>query len=78
MLKCHVGTLGKALDFGTLTILAVTLYASPDLPHGKFAGKIIIDAGNYHSKRDDLNPSWRTRKSPPAYGCRICRLEPGW
>lgn len=54
MLKCQVGTVEQAIDFGEIVILAVPLYAYPDLPLEKFAGKIVVDAGNYHPKRDDL------------------------
>ena len=62
MLKCQVGTVEEALTFGVMTVLAVPLYAYPDLPHEKFAEKIVVDAGNYHPKRDELIPELEGQK----------------
>lgn len=52
MLKSEVGTVAEAIGFGDMLVLAIPVYAYPDLPVDLFDGKLVIDAGNYHPHRD--------------------------
>src|SRR5262245_11247 len=49
------GTVGDALDFGDVILVAVPYKAIPELAHdygAKFAGKIVIDPANAVARRD--------------------------
>ena len=49
------GTVGDALDFGEVILVAVPYKAIPELAHDygpKFAGKIVIDPANAVARRD--------------------------
>ncbi|KJK02689.1 NADP oxidoreductase [Pseudomonas sp. 21] len=51
-LGCEVGTVEQAASFGDLVLLAVPFGRYPELPVEAFAGKVVLDAGNYYPQRD--------------------------
>ena len=51
-IKCAVGTAAEAAQFGDVVLLAVPFFAVPELDPEPFAGKIVMDAGNYYPQRD--------------------------
>jgi 8-hydroxy-5-deazaflavin:NADPH oxidoreductase len=51
---CGAGTVDEAAAFGSLILLAIPLKNYPQLPQGVFAGKIVMDAGNYYPDRDGV------------------------
>lgn len=63
MLGCEVGTVEEAIAFGDVILIAVPFFAYDDLPADLLDGKLIIDAGNYHPKRDEQVPELDERKT---------------
>ncbi|MFR0693670.1 NADPH-dependent F420 reductase [Enterobacterales bacterium AE_CKDN230030158-1A_HGKHYDSX7] len=51
-LGCRVGTVEQAAAFGELVLLAIPFGRYPELPAAAFAGKVVLDAGNYYPQRD--------------------------
>jgi Predicted dinucleotide-binding enzymes len=51
---CAAGTLDEAGAFGSLILLAIPLKNYPQLPDRVFAGKIVMDTGNYYPNRDGI------------------------
>lgn len=45
-------TVEEAAGFGDLVLVAIPLKAVGDLPAAAFAGRIVVDANNYHPGRD--------------------------
>ncbi|WP_034161282.1 NADPH-dependent F420 reductase [Sphingomonas sp. ERG5] len=56
-LKCAVGTVAEAVAFGDVVLLAVPFSSIEDLAPAPFAGKIVMDAGNYYPQRDGDIPA---------------------
>jgi 8-hydroxy-5-deazaflavin:NADPH oxidoreductase len=48
----RAATVAEAAGFGDLVIVALPVLAYADLPGDAFAGKVVVDAGNYYSARD--------------------------
>jgi predicted dinucleotide-binding enzyme len=48
----EVGSVEEAVAFGDIVLVAVPLKNYPALPAAPFAGKIVIDTGNYYPRRD--------------------------
>ena len=48
----HAATAAEAASFGAVVVVAVPLKAYPALPAEPFAGRIVVDANNYHPERD--------------------------
>jgi 8-hydroxy-5-deazaflavin:NADPH oxidoreductase len=46
----------EAAAFGDVIVIAIPFWASDQLPAAAFAGKIVVDAGNYYPKRDGPVP----------------------
>lgn len=46
------GTVEEAAAFGDIVVVAVPLKNYPELPVAPFAGKVVIDTGNYYPGRD--------------------------
>lgn len=49
-------TVEDAARGGDVVVLAIPLYRFTDLPADAFAGKIVVDAGNYYPSRDGVLP----------------------
>jgi predicted dinucleotide-binding enzyme len=45
-------TVEEAAEFGELVLVAIPLHAYDTLPAEPFAGKVVVDAGNYYPGRD--------------------------
>ena len=50
----RAATVEDAAGFADLVLVAIPLHAYPTLPAGAFAGKTVIDAGNYYPERDGM------------------------
>jgi predicted dinucleotide-binding enzyme len=48
----HAATVEEAAQFGDLVIVALPVRAYSDLPSDSFAGKVVVDTGNYYPARD--------------------------
>jgi predicted dinucleotide-binding enzyme len=48
----HAATVEEAADFGEVVVIALPVVAYADLPADRFAGKVVVDAGNYYEARD--------------------------
>lgn len=46
------GTVAEAATCGELVVVAVPLFAVPELPAELFADRIVVDANNYYPQRD--------------------------
>ncbi|HEX2771298.1 MAG TPA: NAD(P)-binding domain-containing protein [Micromonosporaceae bacterium] len=49
-------TVEDAARGGDVVVVAIPLYRFTDLPAEAFAGKIVVDAGNYYPSRDGVLP----------------------
>jgi predicted dinucleotide-binding enzyme len=52
MLKCDAGTVSEAIAFGEIVVVAIPFYAYDELPFAALDDKLVVDAGNYHPRRD--------------------------
>lgn len=56
-LKCLVGTVIQAIEFGDIIIIAIPLFRYTSLPQVPLAGKVVLDLLNYFPQRDGDIPS---------------------
>lgn len=75
MLGCQIGSVDEAIAFGYMVLLALPLYAYPDLPLAALAGKVVVDAGNYHPKRDEIIPPLEGQAIPSSLW--LAEMAPG-
>ena len=50
--KARAATTAEAAEAGDLVVVAIPVGAYRELPAEAFAGKIVVDAGNYYPRRD--------------------------
>jgi hypothetical protein len=49
---CRPATCAEAASAGDLVVVSTPVKAYADLPAGPFAGKVVMDTGNYYPERD--------------------------
>jgi predicted dinucleotide-binding enzyme len=54
--RATAGTVAQAAQAGELVVLAIPFFRYPELPAEPFAGRVVIDAGNYDPYRDPAVP----------------------
>jgi predicted dinucleotide-binding enzyme len=52
----RIGTVGEAIAFGEVVVVAIPLSQYQTLPAAPLAGKIVLDANNYYPERDGRIP----------------------
>jgi 8-hydroxy-5-deazaflavin:NADPH oxidoreductase len=62
-LGCEIGTTEEAIAFGDIVVIAIPFDSYSELPIASFDGKIVIDAGNYHPRRDGEVPALLNRET---------------
>lgn len=60
---CKAGTIEEAAAFSDTVLVAIPLYAYDTLPAAMFAGKTVLDAGNYYPERDEAIPELDRRET---------------
>ena len=60
---CKSGTIEEAAAFSDTVLVAIPLYAYETLDAANFAGKTVLDAGNYYPERDEAIPELDRRET---------------
>ena len=54
LLRCEIGTVEEAADFGDVVVVAIPTKHYKSVPVESLAGKVVIDVNNYYPDRDRM------------------------